>query len=85
MLEGEIEKVFLCERGRDSTKLLLCVCGRQRDSVRMKKCSYVYESERDSLDVFMCIRERKRECKRETLYKYLLAELLKFIISYLKW
>ena len=73
MLEGERERV------------LMCVCGRQRDSVRMRKCSYGYESERDSLDVFICIRERKGECKRETLYKCILAELLKFIISYLKW
>ena len=85
MLEGESEKVFLCERGRDSIKVLVCVCGRQRDSVRMRKRSYVYESERDSLDVFMCIRERKRACERETLYKCTLAELLKFIISCLKW
>jgi hypothetical protein len=65
VLEGESENAFLCERGRDSIKVFVCVWGTQRDSVRMRKCSYVYESERDRLDVFLCIRERKGECKRE--------------------
>jgi hypothetical protein len=85
VLEGESEKVFVWERGRDSVKVFVCVCGRQRDGVRMRKCSYVDESERDSLDMFKCKRKRKREYKRETLYQCILAEQLKLIVSKLKW